>query len=336
MTCSRTRFPPEPPVALNSWLLKRSREKGMRKMRNKTLLGFTGVLAAGALALAGCSDSPSSTTENGDAAGADSAAGDQKVVIGMFNWDEDIAVSHLWKNILEEKGYEVQLETADPGPVFQGMADGDYDLVLDVWLPLTHQSYIERYGDDIVELAAWNNEAKLTIATNADSPVNSLEELAENADLYGNKLIGIEAGAGLTLTTEDVVIPAYGLEKMDFVISSTPAMLTELSTAMSKDEDVVVTLWKPHWAYDAYDIKDLEDPDHALGEAESIFVYAHKDFPEKNPEVTGWMQDFRMDTEKLHSLENVMFNENEDPDKYEEIVAQWMADNREYVDSLTD
>ncbi|SJN08127.1 L-proline glycine betaine ABC transport system permease protein ProW (TC 3.A.1.12.1) [Leucobacter sp. 7(1)] len=290
---------------------------------------MTGVLALGAaaaLALTGCSSDAGAGGGDADSKGT--------VTFGMFNWDEGIAVTNLWKAILEEEGYEVKIETADPAPVYKGVADGDYDAMLDVWLPLTHASYIEQYGDDIVELGAWNDEAKLTIAVNADAPIDSLDELAANADVFGNKLVGIEAGAGLTETTENAVIPGYGLEKLDYVISSTPAMLTELDTAMKNGDDVAVTLWKPHWAYNAYDLKDLEDPKGTLGEAESIYSYGSTDFKEKFPEVAQWLTDFKMDSDLLHSLEDAMFNEYDGSD-YEPIIEKWISENQEYVDSLT-
>lgn len=85
--------------------------------------------AVAALTLSACGSAATGEQSSSDS-GAAEAVG--TVTIGMFNWDEDIAVSHLWKNILESKGYDVRLESADPGPVFQGMADGDYDVVLDV------------------------------------------------------------------------------------------------------------------------------------------------------------------------------------------------------------
>lgn len=297
-------------------------------MKKRFLTGAIAVGAAAALALTGCSAS-----DSGDAG---SNTGDDKgtVTIGMFNWDEDIAVTHLWKAVLEDQGYDVEIEAADPGPVFKGLADGAYDTVLDVWLPLTHASYLEKYGDDIVELGAWNDEAKLTIAVNADAPVDSLDELAKNADLFDNKLVGIEAGAGLTETTENAVIPGYGLEGMDYIISSTPAMLTELDSAMSKGDNIAVTLWRPHWAYDAYDIKDLEDPKGTLGEAESLYSYGSKTFKEDFPEVAEWISNFKMSSDQLHSLENMMFNEY-DGDDYEPIIEDWIAENQDYVDSLT-
>ena len=296
-------------------------------MKKRFLTGAVALGAAAALALTGCSSS-----DSGGAGGADGDKG--TVTIGMFNWDEDIAVTHLWKAVLEDQGYDVKIEAADPGPVFKGLADGAYDTVLDVWLPLTHASYLEKYGDDIVELGAWNDEAKLTIAVNSDAPVDSLEDLAKNADLFDNKLVGIEAGAGLTETTENAVIPGYGLEGMDYIISSTPAMLTELDSAMSKGDNIAVTLWRPHWAYDAYDIKDLEDPKGTLGEAESLYSYGSSTFKEDFPEVAEWISNFKMSSDQLHSLENMMFNEY-DGDDYEPIVADWIAENQDYVDSLT-
>ncbi|GAB3288891.1 MULTISPECIES: glycine betaine ABC transporter substrate-binding protein [Pseudoclavibacter] len=297
-------------------------------MRTKKRI-ITGIAAASAaaLALTGCSgDTAAETLENGDQA---------DVTIAVFNgWDEGIAASELWKAILTEKGYDVELEYADPAPVFSGLSTGDYDVTLDTWLPITHSDYVEEYGDDIVDLGAWNDEASLTIAVNEDSPITSLDELAGAADQFGNTIIGIEPGAGLTRVTQDDVIPGYGLEGMNYQTSSTAAMLTELQTATNNGENIVVTLWRPHWAYDAFPVRDLEDPQGLLGDSEGIHSYSKADFQETHPTVAGWLQNFKMDSEQLYSLENLMFNEN-DTDDYAPLVEQWISENQEYVDSLT-
>lgn len=282
--------------------------------------------AAAALALTGCAGSNES--------GGDGDSKDIKVAV--FNgWDEGIAASYLWKNILEDHGYTVALEYADVAPVYLGLTEDDYDVVLDTWLPTTHATYMEQYGDDLTDLGAWNDEAMLTIAVNEDAPIDSLAELAENADQFNNTIVGIEPGAGLTEVTTDKVIPTYGLDGMDYPTSSTAAMLADLKAATDAGENIAVTLWRPHWAYDAFPIKDLEDPEGALGEAESIHSVGSKNFDENFPEVSGWLRDFKMDADLLHSLENVMFNENDDPEQYEDIVEVWISENQEYVDSLT-
>jgi glycine betaine/proline transport system substrate-binding protein len=295
------------------------------KNRSRTLLAIG---ATGLLALTGCSAAASETVGKGNTDSKD-------LSLAVFNgWDEGVAASELWKAILDEKGYDVELEYADVAPVYSGLSTGDYDATLDVWLPDTHASYIDEYGDDIVDLGAWNNESTLTIAVNEDAPIDSLAELADNADLFDNTIVGIEPGAGLTAATTDRVIPTYGLEGMDYVTSSTAAMLTELTAATKADENIVVTLWEPHWAYGEFPLKNLEDPEGTLANVESIHAFGKADFAEEFPQAAEWMGDFEMDLDTLYSLEKAMFVDYDGQD-YEPIVAKWITENQEWVDSLT-
>jgi len=301
-------------------------------MKKRNIFSAVALGAAATLALAGCAGP---AADGGNAGGGD-AETSKNVTIGVFNgWPEGEAASYLWKLALEDKGYTVDLEYADAGPVFAGLAKGDYDFALDGWLPVTHASYFEEYGDDIVDLGSWNDDAKLTIAVNADAPIDSLEELAANADKFDNRLIGIEPGAGLTEATQGNVIPTYKLEGMDYITSSTPAMLAELTKALDSKKNIAVTLWRPHWAYDAFDIKDLEDPEGTLGAAESIHTVTRTGFADDFAEVNEWLKGFKLDSELLFSLENVMYNTDETVTDYTEIVRAWMDDNKDYVDGLT-
>ncbi|GAA4189478.1 glycine betaine ABC transporter substrate-binding protein [Microbacterium oryzae] len=293
----------------------------------KRILAFTALTATAALALTGCAGSEESAGGDGDSKGS--------ITIAVFNgWDEGVATSELWKAVLEDEGYDVELEYADVAPLFTGLSTGDYDFTTDVWLPVTHASYLEKFGDSIEELGAWNDESRLTVAVNSDAPIDSLSELADSAGEFGDQIVGIEPGAGLTLTMDESVIPTYGLEDMDFTTSSTAAMLTELEAAEQSGENIVVTLWEPHWAYGAYDIKNLEDPEGALGDAESLYSYGREGFGEDFPEVAEWLSNFEMDLDTLYDLENLLFVEN-DTDDYAPLIDQWIEDNQEYVDSLT-
>ncbi|MBR21845.1 MAG: glycine/betaine ABC transporter substrate-binding protein [Leifsonia sp.] len=300
----------------------------MTKRRNALLAAS----AAAALVLAGCAGETGENGSNGDEGSPESQG---SITLAVFNgWDEGIATSELWKAILEDEGYDVTLEYADVAPLFAGLSTGDYDFTTDVWLPGTHAEYVEEFGDDMVDLGAWNTNAALTVAVNEDAPIDSLTELAENADLFGNQIVGIEPGAGLTAAMENAVIPGYGLEGMEFTTSSTAAMLTELEAATSAGENVVVTLWEPHWAYGAFPIKNLEDPEGTLGEAEGLHIFSRTGFDSDFPEVAEWLGNFEMSLEQLYDLENLLFVDN-DTDDYGPLVDQWIADNQEYVDSLT-
>lgn len=330
-------------------------------MRKPTISVLAG-LAASALVLAGCGgdDDGDDTTSNGggndggtdvqtigdvDTGSCDPAdanaeipdpegTGDDETTlsIGVFSgWDENYVVAELAKVALEEQGYTVEFqELPEAGAVYQGVADGDIDIVIDAWLPNTHAQYVEQFGDDLEDVGCWFDEGYLTIAVNSDSPAQSLDELAENAAEYGNRIVGIEPGAGLTTTTQNEVIPTYGLEDMDYPTSSSPAMLAELDNAMAAGENIAVTLWHPHWAYAAYDIRDLDDPEGALGEAERLYNLGRPGFHEDFPNAAQLIQNLYLSNEQLLEIEDIMVVQNGREDNAGSI-AEWLDANPDFV-----
>ncbi|NIJ11982.1 glycine betaine/proline transport system substrate-binding protein [Saccharomonospora amisosensis] len=291
-------------------------------------------LAAGALLLAACGGGDGGDGDQQAGQGGEGSLQGQDITIGVFNgWEEGIAASYLWGHILEQEGANVSYETADPGPIYAGVAQGQFDVSFDAWLPATHEDYWKEHGEDLEDLGVWYDNAPLTIAVNEDAPIQSLDELAGAADQFGGKIVGIEPGAGLTKITKEQVIPQYGLENMKLVESSTPAMLAELQGAIDRGENVVVTLWRPHWAYDAFPIRDLKDPKNALGDPEEIHSFARPGFSEDLPQAAEWIGNFKMTDEQLSSLEKIMFFENKG-EKNAESVEQWLKDNPDFIDSL--
>lgn len=300
----------------------------MRTRTRRTALAASALTLG--LALTACTSGTGSGTADERLANGDLPA----VTIGVHSgWDEGIAVSALFATMLEEDGYTVDSQQADAGVVYTGLSGGDFDVNFDMWLPTTHADYLEKYGDDLEQLGVWYDDAKLTIAVNEDAPITSIDELAENADAFDNRIVGIESGAGLTRITQDEAIPAYGLEDMEFVVSSTPAMLAELKGATDAGENIAVTLWRPHWAYDAYPIRDLEDPDGAMGEAEEIHTVGRTGFGEDYPTLTRLIAAFTLTDEQLFSLENLMFNEDGGSDPAASAAA-WLDENPDFVTDL--
>ena len=91
---------------------------------------------------------------------------------------------------------------------------------------------------------------------NEDSEAQTIEDLKSMSGDYGNTIYGIEPGAGLSKAAKQAV-EDYELSDMDLKLSSTPAMLAQLKKSTEADKDVAVTLWRPHWAYDAFPVRDL-------------------------------------------------------------------------------
>lgn len=295
-------------------------------------LKFKGVMVAAlsltlGLTAAGCGDSDSDSGSGG--------ADDKSITIGMVTgWAEGEAATALWKRLLTDKGYEVEVKNLDTGPLYQGMSQGDVDLFLDSWLPGTHEDYWKKYGDKLEKIGTWYDQAPLTIAVPNSSPLQSLEDLKGKADQYDGKIIGIEKSSGLYRVSSTKMLPAYGLDD-DWTVttSSTSAMLAELKKAIDAKKDIVVTLWRPHWAYSKYPIRDLKDPKGAMGKPDGVYTVGRKGFSSDNSEVAGWLKNFKMDDKQLGSLEDLAANKyDNDANK---AVDEWLKSNQEYATSLT-
>src|SRR5690554_6656470 len=123
--------------------------------------------------------------------------------IGMVNWAECVAVSNLWKVILEDQGYQVKLTQLDAAPLYLGLDKGDLDVFLDAWLPITHETYWEKYQDNLEDYGVWyEEEAKIGITVPQYVTIDSLEELVANKDKFGGQIIGIDPGAGIMKASE--------------------------------------------------------------------------------------------------------------------------------------
>ena len=329
-----------------------------RSMVQRKIIAVASALAIGALALSGCGATNSGNGEPGGTdAGSDNvntkwanctpgegskdttamkADGKKDITIGAFNgWDESFATAGIMKNVLEKDGYKVTIKGFDAGPGYAGLVAGDIDLLTDTWLPITHADYVKRYGDKMKSLGCWYDNAKLTIVVNKDSKAKTIGDLKSIGDEYGNTLYGIEAGAGLTKVTQQSAIPKYGLNNISFKISSTPAMLSQLKKAADAKRDIAVTLWRPHWAYGAFPIRDLKDPKKAMGDAEVIYSFARSGFEQDFPKAAQLMRNMAFDDKTLSDLEDIMFS----ADKYggknqEKAVAEWTSRNEDWVDKL--
>ncbi|MEN0024578.1 MAG: glycine betaine ABC transporter substrate-binding protein, partial [Microbacterium sp.] len=256
-------------------------------MRNRRLITVAALGAAASLALAGCASDGAGGTIELAGGGSDAAGGGDKgtITLGFLpSWTDGLSTAYLLQDQLEKLGYTVEMNTlTEAGPLYTGLAQGDVDIFPSAWPEITHAEYMATYGDSIEDLGTYYDNAKLTIAVPEYTDIDSIDELAAASDRFGGRIYGIEPGAGLTGQTQKMM-PEYGLDGYELVTSSTAAMLTELKSATENKKDIVVTLWRPFWANDAYPVKDLEDPKGAMGEAEGLHFLGTKGFAAQYPE----------------------------------------------------
>src|SRR5699024_7058749 len=172
--------------------------------------------------------------------------------IGYIDWAEDVALTHLFEQQLDDAAYNVETKQYDDvGALFSDVASGDVDLFLDAWLPTTHATYWDKSGSRIDDLGVWYDNASLhlTVPEYVDD-VNSISDLKEHAEEFGGVITGIESSAGISDRTKNHVLPDYGLGGvLRLEENSTPEMASKLDTAIDAHKPILVTLWHPHWAY---------------------------------------------------------------------------------------
>jgi glycine betaine/proline transport system substrate-binding protein len=291
--------------------------------------------------LAGCSEtapetSGSTSGSESEATSTDDQSADQTsdtekgtVKLVYVNWSEGVAMTNLAKAILEDKmGYTVEITMADVAPIFTSLANGDQDAFMDAWLPTTHASYMNEYGDDLDDLGNNFEDAKIGLVVPSYVAINSIEELNDVAEDFNHELIGIDSGAGIMKAT-DAAIEAYGLD-YELIPGSGPAMTAALGAAIEDNEAIAVTGWAPHWKFARWDLKFLEDPQGVYGGSENIHTITRKGFSDDMPDVAAFLTNFYMDGQQLGDLMGAIADSDDDP---VDVARVWMADHEELVNS---
>ena len=259
--------------------------------KKKIIILIIGLVFMLVLFSAGCTSQPSEPAK--------------EISIGYVTWDCAISSTNVMKQVFEEAGYDVTLVAVDAGPLYQALADGDVDFTTTAWLPYTHETYWDTYGDKIDYVNEnIKGSARIGLVVPSYVTIDSIDELNSVADKFDDRIIGIEPGAGITSRTEQA-IDEYGLT-LDQITSSSAGMAAELDSAINKGEWVVVTGWSPHWMFSRYDLKYLEDPKGVYGGAEDIVTLARVGLKTDDPEAYGILSRFEWTMADITSVMNAI------------------------------
>lgn len=273
---------------------------------------FAGLMLCSALLAAGC---VGETTEP-----------QKEISIGYVTWDCAIASTHVMQEVFRDAGYKVNTVAVDAGPLYAGLANGDIDFTTTAWLPFTHKMYWEEYGDQL-DYVQKNipGEARIGLVVPQYVTIDSIEEMNGVADKFDGKIIGIEPGAGIMQATEDAIVE-YDLN-YELVASSSAGMAAELRSAYKDEEWIVVTGWSPHWKFGRFDLKFLEDPLGAYGEAEDIVTVARVGLKTDDPEAYAILERFQWNADEIAKVMTTI----EEGTPPEEAARAWVEANPDMV-----
>lgn len=253
-----------------------------------------------------------------------------KVHLAYVEWASTVASTNVMKAVLEQAGFDVDTTSLTGAAMWQAVASGDADALLAGWLPITHEDYFAKLGDQVVDAGVSLDGAKLGLAVPAYTEIDSIEELNDHAKNFDGEIIGIDPGAGIQRLTGEVV-KEYDLN-LRLRDGSDATMTAALGNAIKNKEDIVVTSWTPHWMFARWDLKYLDDPKEVYGGEEQIHTIVRKGLKEDMPEAYAILSNFNWTPEDMGEVMLMIEEPGSDPyksakkwvDEHPELVNQWL------------
>ncbi|KKF90681.1 glycine/betaine ABC transporter permease [Lactococcus garvieae] len=252
-------------------------------------------------------------------------AADKNVELVYMNWDSEVASINVLSQAMEQHGFDVKKTALDNTVAWQTVANGQADGMVSAWLPNTHETQWKKFSKSVELLGPNLKGAKVGLVVPSYMKANSIEDLKNQTD---KSIIGIEPGAGVMAATEKALKDYDNLKDWNLVPSSSGAMTVALGEAIKQHKDIVITGWSPHWMFNKYDLKYLEDPKNSMGKAEDINTIVRKGLKEDNPEAYKVLDKFNWSQK---DMESVMLDV-QNGKTPEQAAATWIKSHKEQVD----
>ncbi|MCR4317057.1 MAG: glycine betaine ABC transporter substrate-binding protein [Planctomycetes bacterium] len=254
----------------------------------------------------------------------------EPIKLAYVEWDSEVASTYVVKAILETRlGYETELISVSAPEMWQTIAEGVSDATASAWLPTLHAEFLEANKDKVVDLGANLVGTRSGLVVPSYVPIDSISELAWSSSEFDGRIVGIEPDAGIMRVASDAMY-TYGLDRFDLITGTDDTMIAELEEAIRLQRNIVITGWTPHWMFQKFDLRYLDDPKGIFGREEEIHTIVRLGLDEEHPDVYKLLDNFEF---TVFDAEWCMLkNQEPEADPYE-TALEWIEQNEETVDS---
>ncbi|EJB03099.1 ABC-type proline/glycine betaine transport system, periplasmic component [Rhizobium leguminosarum bv. trifolii WSM597] len=245
-------------------------------------------------------------------------AEEKTISMGTMTWEDLTPITEITKKVLEDAGYTVKVtQFSEWGIAYAALAKGDIQ-VLTSQTDYAAQDYWDKNKNKLEKLSPVSHGLYQAVAVPKYVTIDSLDQLNDNADKFGGKIVGIEPGAGLMRDTANAV-KDYGL-KLQLVEGSTAGMTAALKSAIDRKEWVAVTLWTPSWMAQKYDIKFLKDPKGVYPPPQSYYWIGHKGFSADYPHAREVLASVYLPIDDITAINGAV----KDGNSMDEAIKTWI------------
>ncbi|MGB0403227.1 MAG: glycine betaine ABC transporter substrate-binding protein [Salibacteraceae bacterium] len=252
----------------------------------------------------------------------------KSIVIGNESWDVNRSLTYLTKAVLEKKGFDVKIKNQGIEKIFSDLNNGSIDLYMDAW-ENAHYVYIYEHPglEDLDEIYTG---CQMGVAVPSYFDVDSLSHLKADSSAYDNIFYGLKRNAGVMISAT-AAFKNYNM-KPKVVAMEEDELMNQLQIMYDKEENFIVSAWKPHWKIKHFDLKFLTDTSNSFGESEDIHVYGKPGFKSENPEVAEIVSRMFLTDDQLTEL-LLLVKEEDNEEGYQKAASVWIENNRSAVDS---
>jgi glycine betaine/proline transport system substrate-binding protein len=167
------------------------------------------------------------------------------------DWADIRATNGAATAVLQAIGYDAETSPRSVPSALNGLAGGEFDVFLGVWLPSMEDELADYLAANEIEIVGPNLEgARYTLAVpayTAEAGLTGFEHIRDFKSALEAKVHGIEPGNdGNRLILSMIRDGAFGLDEFTLVESSEEGMLQQVRTAIGQGRHVVFLGWEPH------------------------------------------------------------------------------------------
>lgn len=252
-------------------------------------------------------------------------AEEKTITMGTMSWEDLTPITGITKKVLEDAGYTVKVVPfSEWGIAYAALTKGDIQ-ILASQTDYVAQDYWDKNKKRLEKISPVSHGLFQGVAVPKYVTIDSMDQLNENADKFGGKIVGIEPGSGLMRDTANSV-KAYDL-KLQLVEGSTAAMTAALKSAVDRKEWIAVTIWEPSWMMQKYDVKFLKDPKGVFPPPQSYYWIGKKGFSADYPHAREVMASVYVPLADITAI-NSAVNEGKTMD---DAVAAWIESHADLV-----
>jgi glycine betaine/proline transport system substrate-binding protein len=317
-----------------------------------------------ALFVAACGEEKDDEPAGGGGGGGGGSASAEEcgtVTINENAWAGSTANVYIAKAVLEEDlGCEVEITKVAEIPVFQAMADGKVDAVLEDWQHVDeYEQYIEKQKS-VVMGGPLGVEGHIgwfipQYLMEENPEFETWEGLKGNEELFQTPESGDQGmflgGDPSYVQKDKELIEALDLNFKHVTAGAEPAQVARWSQAYKQEEPVIFYWYTPQFLNQEYDLaevklpprteanKDCKDDAKAGGDPEQykceyditiINKLFSKEFAESGSPAYDMLKAMKLTNEDQEQVAKAIAGDKEDPD---EAGQAWVEENRDKVDA---